>query len=980
MEDLGNFVRALTREDLEGAEFPTPTGEAETSLPAQVRVARLSRFWQRGAEDQPALLTLAVADLLAGLHGMVQSWEFRLRGEGGRLECWYGSTLPESDWRNMLRGLLGDVRFAEDTAGPADNAPFRWACRCTGSPAGKPEAMQIERLCRTMSATRKRWAYVVRGEPVAAAEIGRLAEDTAERILALRKAFGGKNEPLTRPLVERGFALLERRAKRMEAARAGGLWRVECYLLAEDEPALRLGAGLLRAAFRGETEAPEPFRIHECREGSAALDPEPLSSQETSVLARPPREEFPGYELVEDARLGVAVPRADGEAVSLGPVVDRGLETADEFRLNITDLTKHALVAGVTGSGKTNTCFHLLEQLWLEHGIPFLVIEPAKREYRRLLADARWTGALKVFTAGIETLAPLRLSPFAFPAGTPVQSHIDYLKALFQASFEMYAPMPQILERALNEVYQDRGWDLARNENARGKEHWRSIPTLDDLIGKTRRLVAESGYVGELTANLEAALVTRLESLRAGGGKGSLFGGGGKGAPEAAEWFERPCVLELEHLVSEDEKAFVMGLVLIRLYEHHVARGAGGAPRLKHVTLIEEAHRLLREVPVSAGSEAANPRGQAIEVFANVLAEIRAYGEGIVIAEQIPSKLTRDIIKNTNLKVAHRLTVKEDRELLGGAMNLEDAAQGRLARLERGEAAVYAEGVQKPVLVAVRRSQVKDAVVGDEQVAATRAAAEREAMVRPAVADERLEFAFARSFHACVREPALIHLAVQTMKEFQRVYHRNGRPPAAAAAMWADLAGQEVERRAASRGWSHRQTDECVEQCVKTGALALELLDLTGALAREEGDRKTIEAHQETVFSSLSGALEANGDLWGRLHQIGRHAPFAGCVHCDQPCLYREAARPDDVVTEVIGPDDGEKIGALADQAADFALGLYDSGDTRSLQGSWLCKVVQQLDTPLLRQETQARIAQVAKAHIRRSFGEEEGRKKRRRR
>jgi len=200
--------------------------------------------------------------------------------------------------------------------------------------------------------------------------------------------------------------------------------------------------------------------------------------------------------------------------------------------------------------------------------------------------------------------------------------------------------------------------------------------------------------------------LARINQLRSGGGKGLMLAS--SVGIESSVLFGAPCILELKQIVSDDEKAFIIGLLLIRLYENYEGSSEAYAGRLRHVTLIEEAHRLLRNVSTEQGGEVtANPRGRAIEVFANILSEIRAYGEGFLIAEQIPVKLAPDAIKNTNLKIVHRLVAEDDRKALGSTMNLTESQTRYLSVLRSGEAVAFTEGMRKPVLLSISLSSLK---------------------------------------------------------------------------------------------------------------------------------------------------------------------------------------------------------------------------------------------------------------------------------
>ena len=334
------------------------------------------------------------------------------------------------------------------------------------------------------------------------------------------------------------------------------------------------------------------------------------------------RRRFPGYELVEYVRFRVQPPArsAGGGVLHVGAVVDAG-RTIPAIRWPFLCATyrKRALVAGVTGSGE-NPIPALAS--WSRCGMadaamPFLGRGvQAKAEYRNL-AHLPGMEGLKIFTVGDETVAPLRINPFEVPRGILVQTHIDYLKSLFSAAFVLYPPMPYVLEQSLREVYIDRGWDLARNANQRGASSVRRFPTLSDLVAKVDSVVDRMDYDERISRDTKAALMARLGQLRSGGGKGPMLDT--RLSIPANVLFGTPCILELKDTVDDDEKAFIIGLILVRLYEYYEGRANPPATHLSglsHVTLIEEAHRLLRNVSTEQGSEvSANPKAQGHRGF-----------------------------------------------------------------------------------------------------------------------------------------------------------------------------------------------------------------------------------------------------------------------------------------------------------------------------------------------------------------------------
>ena len=247
--------------------------------------------------------------------------------------------------------------------------------------------------------------------------------------------------------------------------------------------------------------------------------------------------------------------------------------------------------------------------------------------------------------------------------------------------------MPEVLNLAMHRLYVRFGWDLAQGTHPSGYAR-KAQPTLRNLLEMIPDLVSELGYNSEISSTIRAGLLTRLTSLTIGG-KGALFGG--EVSIPMDYLLSKPTVLELAAVGNDEEKAFILGSLLLRLAQFRQQTGLNSG-RLLHVLLIEEAHRLLSAVPVSIGTDAANPRGKAVEAFCHLLAEVRAFGQGVIAAEQIPSKLAPDVLKNTNLKIVHRLLAEDDRRLVGATMNLTEAQQRFLSALPKGQAVAYSEG------------------------------------------------------------------------------------------------------------------------------------------------------------------------------------------------------------------------------------------------------------------------------------------------
>lgn len=395
-------------------------------------------------------------------------------------------------------------------------------------------------------------------------------------------------------------------------------------------------------------------------------------------------------------------PTTEKEIVKLGKDVH-----GTDFSIPISSLSRHALIIGATGSGKTTTCQKILIELW-DKGIPFLVIEPVKAEYRRFLHRSEFTKnpekSILFFTVG-DLASPLKFNPFEIPPGVSVGVYISALKSCFTAAFPLEGPLPIILEKAIREVYKKFNWNLDDIANI---GHEKSFPTLNDLCKNMEHVINGLGYDSEFKQNAEAALSLRLANLRDGLLGQSLF------LERSNTWswrelLERPVVIELDSVVDDDEKALLISFIftIISFYKkfEYENRETTEFQGVTHLTLIEEAHRLFSNTSQQNSTEVVTSKVKAINVFTDMLSEMRALGEGILIADQIPTKLAIDIIKHPDLKIMHRITSNEDRQVLGSAMNFSDNHTKYITTLKRGWAASYIEGLYTPTLVNIDSPQ-----------------------------------------------------------------------------------------------------------------------------------------------------------------------------------------------------------------------------------------------------------------------------------
>ena len=583
------------------------------------------------------------------------------------------------------------------------------------------------------------FGWLLLADPLTPAEAGKLAAEVADR---QRLTAGLAERDPDKAVDARRLAL---RHTELRQGRSAGLWWLHLLAGATDPEAAARVAGLL-CGCADTTGLPYALTPSGCRAttlpdlldawpgepGPAQTDPTAAfpvcgSTALLAALAQVPETEVPGVRLVLRPDFDVTVEQTaaceDPPPVSLrlGTVLDRNGSPAGDLSLPATSLNRHTFVCGATGAGKSQTVRALLEAASAAR-LPWLVVEPAKSEYRSMSVRLDGFEVVRIrpgeadqVAAGINPLAPA-----AGPDGRrfPLQTHADLVRALFLASFAADEPFPQVLSAAVTRVYEQAGWDLALGEPA-APGGQPGYPTLGDLQAAAERVVTEIGYGREITDNVRGFIRVRLSSLRLGT-TGRFFEGGHP--IDFGRLLDRNVVFEIEDVGDDRDKAFLMGTVLIQLTEHLRLRARSGGladrPGLRHLSVFEEAHRLLRRPDAGAGS--AGAAAHAVEMFAGLLAEIRAYGEGLVIAEQIPAKLIPDAIKNTAVKIVHRLPAADDRETVGATMNLTDAQSRYLVTLPPGQAAVFADGMDFPVLAVMPDGTARES--GADAVTASPAA------------------------------------------------------------------------------------------------------------------------------------------------------------------------------------------------------------------------------------------------------------------
>ena len=712
------------------------------------KVNGITRFWNF---EQELSISSLMGDILNSCvkHGI--PFAYAIIGNIEGIDIYVGTMKILRDglkasYESVFPGI--DIDYLSEN--PLRTSPHDYGGMFTGIPTDKlgaeKKSLQIENICRGMQG--KNFTYVVLASGISSIAVtfghDRIIEEM-ENVFALinqtvsgglqgnisvqKQDFNSKNY----------FENLEVLEQTLKVGTARGMWRVNGYFASDNQmDAKRLG-NIIKASFSGEESKPEPFRVIEYNSIKDVIGntymmadlvenpdlhplgrwtrqglPNPitlfiykfqtiLNSDQLATLCQLPTKEFSGYYIDEYVEFDVSnrVKNNQQTPIPIGNICVAGRKdnvvANNVYEIEKNDFTRHALIIGITGGGKTNTSKSILNTLWnserVQDKVPFMVIESAKREYWEL-RNLKGFEDLLVFTLGAEasqTSVRYRINPFETNPNISLQTHIDYLLSTFKAAFDLYPPMPYILEKAVYEIYSDRGWDIVENINRYGLTEY---PTLSDLYNKIDVIVDSMGYHQEVQSNVKAALQARVYSLMIGG-KGAMLN-----TPKSVsieELLSRPVVMELEDLGDDETKSFVIGILLVQLYEYRKSQMTKGSKQLSHILMVEEAHRLLKNV--SESGEGGNTRAKSVEFFCNLLAEIRTFGQGIIIADQIPTKLAPDTIKNTNLKIVHRTVALEDRETIGKAMNMNADQIEYLSSLRRGYAAVYAEGDNRPKCV-----------------------------------------------------------------------------------------------------------------------------------------------------------------------------------------------------------------------------------------------------------------------------------------
>lgn len=543
------------------------------------------------------------------------------------------------------------------------------------------------------------------------------------------------------------LAMLERidnQLKRVNEFESLGMWECAAYFLSPSQNTSKVGAATYKSLVTGEntglevsaintwTENKEkkfdknnliveyiknlmhPLFIYKNNSGfNIEVSPAILvSSNELAIHMGLPRNSVPGFPVIEHIDFGKEIVKYDSndqiKEIYLGNIFNMGkVIEENKVELDLESLSMHTFISGATGSGKSNTIYHLLDKLIFQK-INFMVIEPAKGEYKKVLGHRK---NVRVLGTNPNLTELIHINPFRFPKEIHVLEHIDRLIEIFNVCWPMYAAMPAILKEAIIQAYKKCGWDLDLSINFKNDNFF---PTFTDLLEELKNVIKLSEYSEEVKSNYIGSLTTRVKSLT-NGLNGQIFS---SNEINNEILFDTNVIVDLSRVGSQETKSLLMGVLVMRLSEHRMATSKTSNRKLHHVTVLEEAHNILRAKNSASSVEGSNVAEKAVEMISNAIAEMRTYGEGFIIVDQSPSAVDISAIRNTNTKIIMRLPEENDRKMAGKSAALKEEQINEIARLPKGVAVVYQNDWIEAVLCQINKfdGEEKDYHYRDEEI------------------------------------------------------------------------------------------------------------------------------------------------------------------------------------------------------------------------------------------------------------------------
>lgn len=503
-----------------------------------------------------------------------------------------------------------------------------------------------------------------------------------------------------------------------------GMWNSAAYFIADDLQISKTAASTYQALIRGENSSIEAITVNTwSRYGDEkaiqnydalslylrklhhpniaignnlpVVTPTSLiSSAELAIQAGLPQKSIPGLAVAQYVPFGrdvQSIGKERGSVINLGSVYHMGQNEDRGVFLNTKSLASHTFITGSTGTGKSNTVYQLLGELQKKN-VGFLIIEPAKGEYKHMFG---MQGDVQVYGTNPYYTPLLKINPFKFPKGIHVLEHVDRLVEIFNVCWPMYAAMPAVLKDSILRAYESCGWNMITSKNKEGEFY----PTFEDVLRELDIVINTSAYSADTKGDYIGSLSTRLRSLT-NGLNGQIFV---NNEVDNENLFDGKTIVDLSRVGSMETKALLMGILVMRLSEHRMSEEVGMNQPLKHVTVLEEAHNILKRTSTEQNMEGANMMGKSVEMISNAIAEMRTYGEGFVIADQSPNAVDISAIRNTNTKIIMRLPDEDDRQLAGRAAALKEEQLPEIAKLPKGVAVVYQNDWLEPVLCQINK-------------------------------------------------------------------------------------------------------------------------------------------------------------------------------------------------------------------------------------------------------------------------------------
>lgn len=506
---------------------------------------------------------------------------------------------------------------------------------------------------------------------------------------------------------------IELLVERFEASERLGLWDFAAYFLADTKTTSIGLASIYSGIISGSSNGSLPILINSwakdnsskiqeylCRYehpqfdyGDKIVSPAiPTTSEELSVNMSLPQSSIPGVLVRKQASFGrnvIVNDEYEGHNIDLGAVTHLGkVNPKNRVILNENILTSHVFITGSTGSGKSNTIYYLLDQL-LKEGKKILVVEPVKGEYKNIFGGHE---NIHVLGTNPEYFDLLKINPFSFPNGVHVTEHIDRLVDIFNACWPMYAAMPAVLKESISRAYVACGWDMVTS-TSKSKYY----PTISDVISELNNYINSSEYSSDSKGDYKGALGTRLQSL-SNGIIGQVLSGD---ELDGEMLFNSNVIVDLSRVGSNETKSLIMGFLVLKLNEFRMSENIGMNLPLRHVTVLEEAHNLLKQTSTMQSQESSNLTGKSVEMISSAIAEMRTFGEGFIIADQTPSMLDKSAIANTNTKIVMCLPYKVDRELASYSIGLNEEQMEEISKFKTGIGVIHQKGWEEPVLCSI---------------------------------------------------------------------------------------------------------------------------------------------------------------------------------------------------------------------------------------------------------------------------------------